>query len=50
MSQKHAPRSWRIRKWLWTRWQTFRMSVSKPVKIVAPKPNKETIKAIAMRS
>ena len=49
MSQKRAPRSWRIRQWLWTRWQTFRIAMNKPVKIVAPKPSKETIKAIPMR-
>ena len=49
MSQKRPPRSWRIRKWLWTRWQTFRLSMNKPANIGAPKPNKQTIKAIPLR-
>ncbi len=49
MSQKRPPRSWRIRKWLWTRWQTFRLSMNKPAKIGAPKPNRQTIKAIPLR-
>lgn len=49
MSQTQPPRSWRFRKWLWTRWQTFRFSLNKPAKISAPQPNKGTIKAIPMR-
>lgn len=47
--KKRAPWSWRLRRWLWTHWQTFRIRVNKPVEIVAPAPNKERLQAIPMR-
>lgn len=49
MSKKRAPWSWRLRRWFWARWMTFKVGINKPVEILAPKPNKEPIEAIPMR-
>jgi arachidonate 15-lipoxygenase len=42
------PRSWRAKRWLWTRWHTFRYSLAKPQSIEPPKPATERIGAVAL--
>ncbi len=49
MSTGRTPQSWKLRKWFWSHWQTFRLSVNKPQNIGAPQPNKKTIKAIPLK-
>ena len=42
------PRSWKTKRWLWTRWHTLRYSLAKPQNIGPPKPDQQQIKAIAL--
>jgi hypothetical protein len=42
------PRSWKAKRWLWTRWHTLRYSLAKPQNIGPPKLNKEQINTVAL--
>ena len=49
MSAKKPPLSWRTKRRFWSRWQTFRMKVSKPPKITAPEANDKKIGTLPMQ-
>ena len=42
------PKSWKTKRWLWTRWHTLRYSLAKPQKIGPPKPDQERINTVAL--
>jgi hypothetical protein len=44
------PRSWKTKRWLWTRWHTLRYSFAKPQNIEPPKFNKEQIRTVALKN
>jgi arachidonate 15-lipoxygenase len=43
------PKSWRAKRWLWTRWHTLRYSLAKPQNIGPPKSASERIDSVSLR-
>lgn len=43
------PRSWKAKRWFWTRWHTLRYSLAKPQNIGPPRLNKGEIRTVALK-